>query len=140
MTDEAGSRATGQEAVSGQNLRNKTGRYSALRRRLRMPGQSDGDLLARAGTAVAFEITSRAIFAFGLIALVSAREGDIMIQPYPLTATPGLDPAPDVPTLEEIGQAGTAPWRRLPEPTGVQVRRRDQLSNVRRAPKSGTWY
>ncbi|MBL0290632.1 MAG: hypothetical protein IPQ15_08190 [Betaproteobacteria bacterium] len=70
-----------------------------------MPGESDGDLLARAGTAVAFEITSRAIFAFGLIALVSAREGDIMIQPYPLTATPGLDPAPDVPTAEEIGQA-----------------------------------
>ena len=28
-----------------------------------------------------------------------------MIQPYPLTATPGLDPAPDVPTPEEIGQA-----------------------------------
>ena len=28
-----------------------------------------------------------------------------MIQPYPLAATPGLDPAPDVPTPEEIGQA-----------------------------------
>jgi hypothetical protein len=28
-----------------------------------------------------------------------------MIQPYPLASTPGLDPAPDVPTPEEIGQA-----------------------------------
>jgi hypothetical protein len=29
----------------------------------------------------------------------------MMIQPYPLASTPGLDPAPDVPTPEEIGQA-----------------------------------
>jgi hypothetical protein len=29
----------------------------------------------------------------------------MMIQPYPLAATPGLDPPPNVPTAEEIGQA-----------------------------------
>jgi hypothetical protein len=28
-----------------------------------------------------------------------------MIQPHPLSATPGLDPPPSVPTAEEIGQA-----------------------------------
>ena len=28
-----------------------------------------------------------------------------MIQPYPLSATPGFDPAPQVPTPEEIAQA-----------------------------------
>jgi len=33
------------------------------------------------------------------------REGSMMIQPYPLAATPGLDPPPNVPTAEEIGQA-----------------------------------
>jgi hypothetical protein len=28
-----------------------------------------------------------------------------MVQPYPLYATPGLDPAPEVPTPEELQQA-----------------------------------
>jgi|APLow6443716910_1056828.scaffolds.fasta_scaffold465957_2 hypothetical protein len=28
-----------------------------------------------------------------------------MVQPYPLSATPGLDPAPEVPTPEELRQA-----------------------------------
>jgi hypothetical protein len=29
----------------------------------------------------------------------------MMIQPYPLSAIPGIDPAPQVPTPEEIAQA-----------------------------------